>query len=217
MPWNGPLILPWEQGGNPQPGGAQPGLTYDPNHVQEAKAIMAQQYRERTTPPQVISALLGEVQALEDAIWGVYIGRNILSAVGAQLDVFGKIVGQPRNGFSDADYLPQLLARVAVNRSSGTPEELYAIFKLVMFAGGTMRIQNFYPAAFEFFIGAAPMPVNWASIFLGFLQSARAAGVGGVLRYSLLTPAATLSFAASGGGAGPGLGFNQGGFSSAYR
>lgn len=45
---------------------------------------------------QIVRALMSEVQVLVDAIIGTLQGRTPGSAVGAQLDVLGRIVGQPR-------------------------------------------------------------------------------------------------------------------------
>lgn len=87
------------------------------------------QFRNADNYASVIDAIAGEVQALEDALFDVLTKRMVSNAVGAQLDQWGKLVGEPRNGKSDALYRHFIRVRVLRNTSQGTPERLIAVLK----------------------------------------------------------------------------------------
>ena len=55
------------------------------------------------------------------------------------LDVLGKIVGQERSGMNDDDYALWIKARVLLNRSRGTPEDLLQILNILLGDGSEIR------------------------------------------------------------------------------
>jgi hypothetical protein len=71
-------------------------------------------------------------QRFENASIEMLNERTVDVAVGAQLDLLGKIVGQPRLGFTDDLYRRYIRARIAVNRSTGKREEIIRIARLVL-------------------------------------------------------------------------------------
>lgn len=65
--------------------------------------------------------------------------RYLPNAQGAQLDVIGIIVGEPRPpGTSDADYINLIYGRIKINTSQGQPE--YAIQTFQLFTGAPQVI-----------------------------------------------------------------------------
>jgi len=78
-----------------------------------------------------LDAHLDDVQSLEDVGMDVLVGRWPLTAIGAQLDVLGKIVGQGRGSFGDDQYRLFILARILVNKSNGRTEELMNILSVL--------------------------------------------------------------------------------------
>ncbi|HEY1696173.1 MAG TPA: hypothetical protein VGG39_28595 [Polyangiaceae bacterium] len=73
-----------------------------------------------------LGAILPELQALEDATWGLYIGRSLATAIVYDLpetnvvfDAIGEIVGQQRGSLSDLEMKTLIYLWVAVNRSTG--------------------------------------------------------------------------------------------------
>ena len=67
------------------------------------------------------------------------------------LDVLGKIVGQERGGMNDDDYALWIKARVLLNRSRGTPEDLIEILRVLLDPGsvaGMTEIREHPEAAF---------------------------------------------------------------------
>jgi hypothetical protein len=182
---------------------------HDLNVAQEAVDRLVQQYKTPNTQA-LIRALCAPAQDLEDALIQVYVGRWINTAVGAQLDVLGKIVGQPRGGFADDFYRLTIQVRVLINRSSGGPEELYTILGLVVPMGATLALAYFQPAAFNMTISGVGLSYPLGLLFAGFINEARAAGVGGWTIWSDFAPSATFTFDGSSG-----QGFDQGALANA--
>lgn len=100
------------------------------DHTTEGLALLVSQYKGAPRLEGYLSALLDEVQALEAAIQQVKAGYHIDDAVGAQLDVLGRIVGQPRIGQDDESFRTYVLARVAANKSSGRTKDLLNVVRL---------------------------------------------------------------------------------------
>jgi len=78
-----------------------------------------------------LQAFTEQLQSIEDVAFEVLVGRWPLTAVGDQLDVLGRIVGQTRRGMLDAQYRLYVLARILLNRSNGRLEELYDILEVL--------------------------------------------------------------------------------------
>jgi hypothetical protein len=154
------------------------------DHVEEGRGLLLEQYKGKPRLDALLASYTRQVQKLEDAVWSVILGRMLENAVGVQLDKIGKIVGQPRLGEPDVRYRMLIQVRIAINRSSGYPDEIVNIVRLVCQA-------PFAPHAFEFddelpgtgfrLIFLDP-PTDgesdaWDLIF-GFVLEASAAGVG---------------------------------------
>lgn len=124
-----------------------PSLTHDSEHVTRGVARLIDRYRHERTSA-LLASWLGEVQAVEDALWQLLVERSVDSAVGAQLDVLGAIVGQPREGRDDETYRLWISARNMVSRSSGTTTQVLAIARQIVPAGVDATLEEHYPAAF---------------------------------------------------------------------
>jgi hypothetical protein len=138
------------------------------DHEERGIARLIERYRK----PRV-SALLGswlaEAQALEDSY-----GELLDDVVTRQIDVQGRIVGQPREGRSDAVYLLWIHARILVNRSSGTPPQILAIARAV--SAPALRLEEHYPAAIVLH-SDAPFDGPSGAQLAKLLQEAKPAGV----------------------------------------
>ena len=83
--------------------------------------------------------------------------RALDTAVGVQLDVIGRIVGQDRGTFDEDTYRTFLQGRILVNRSSGTVDQMIELVNTLLPDGASMVVREYYPAAFEIeVIGAVP-------------------------------------------------------------
>lgn len=172
------------------------------NHVQAAINRLAEQYK-KPNIQGFLTAFATEIQDVENMLWGLYTGRWLSTAQGASLDQLGKIVGQPRNGQDDVTYLIYIGSRIALNKESCTVEDLYRIF-IGLLPGATLSIVNYLICNFVFYIFNFPLTNVQGQTLLQLFRQARAAGVGGQMRWSPVVESQTFSFAG-----GPGLGFDD--------
>lgn len=161
-------------------------------HASTGLGWLVKQFKGQPRLQALLSALLNQVQSLEDATWDLLMNRWLDTAVGAQLDALGKIVGEPRNGRNDADYKVRLQARLRINLASGTPEDVLALFSFLL-PSNTFKIKEWYPAHFTLEIFGA-MTANISELSL-ILQTVKAAAVGTEMIYSLAADEDTFTFA----------------------
>lgn len=164
------------------------------DHVAAGLARLPEQFRNKTKVVQFLTALLGEFQPLEDAMWDLLTLRGIGSAFGAQLDALGVLIGYPRGGLSDVDYQRYLRAKIATNRSRGVTEDLIKISNLVVNQVGvsTIEVVTVGPAAVTVRIRNTVPDTATQTATLYFLKKAKKSGVRLTLEIELTTEA--LSF-----------------------
>lgn len=90
----------------------------------------------------MLTAFLNQVQEIEDAAYSVYEARNVFQATGDHLDKFGELVGESRQGREDSDYRKAILARIAINTSEGTPEEVISVFNILTDSTNTIFLEQ---------------------------------------------------------------------------
>jgi hypothetical protein len=95
-------------------------VTQITNHVQQGLNQLLEQYKYRPQYVSFLTAFLQHVQKLENALYPLDQYRQLLFAYGQQLDGLGEIIGQPRNGLPDNEYLVLLLGTIAENNSDTT-------------------------------------------------------------------------------------------------
>jgi hypothetical protein len=153
-------------------------LLHITDHQVRALARLISKYREATNVRGVVSESTAETQAIEDELWEMFI-ETIDSAENAQLDVFGRIVNQPREGRDDPTYRLWIKTRVLMNRSSGTGSQLLAIFTALVSGTTFIHLEEQFPAALALKMGSTPslLPIEANRI----LQRCKAAGVRALL------------------------------------
>lgn len=109
------------------------------DHEARGVALLIERYR-KPRISALLASWLHEVQELEDVLMDL-----LEHGLERQLDVQGRLVGQPREGRDDATYLMWIRARVLVNRSSGKTTQLIAVAKAVGVLA--VRLEEQYPAA----------------------------------------------------------------------
>ncbi len=116
------------------------GLTHDTTHVSDALARLLQQYSSTTNLPGLLTAILGPIQEIEDALFSLTTGRltlNTASTYGQQLDYLGELVGVARQyAESDANYLIDILTKISENSSRSTPEFIISLYALLLSSYG---------------------------------------------------------------------------------
>jgi hypothetical protein len=150
-------------------------MTKYTGHVDRATSRLIMQFRDKPRIVAFVAAIANEVQQLENAAWDVLLLRALDNPLtsGAQLDMIGRVVGQAREGNSDAAYIPLLRARIKTNRSDGRTETLIAITLLLLGLSTALFLRE-YPKAIE--IEADGVAINAWVAWNEFLNHAKDAG-----------------------------------------
>jgi hypothetical protein len=132
-----------------------------------------------------IATLATPFQSIENMLQQLLTERSIDTAVGAQLDVIGRIVGQKRNGLSDDDYRRYCRARIATNKANGTTENLITITDLVVYDdNGYYEVDTQGIATVVLTVQNITITEALADILIGFLRQTVSAGVRVILEYT---------------------------------
>jgi len=125
-------------------------LTFISDHEDQAIARLVTQFRGEEYIEGIVASLVSEIQSLEDVFEELATERDVMNAVGEQLDLLGDLVGESRNGRDDGEYRIGIFIRIGSNVSHGTPEDLLAI--LILATGSDWgRIVELFPAAFNLY------------------------------------------------------------------
>lgn len=131
----------------------------------------------------MMAAIVGPLTVLETYADALISERWIDTAVGVQLDGCGYIVGEPRLGRTDTDYLSSIKFRVFLNTSKGTPVDMIRGLKYLTDPTDCQYLES-YPAAAllftnGFFIGKsiqasmqdlAPVAVSSIPVAVSFMD-----------------------------------------------
>ena len=179
------------------------------DHPDRAVARLATQLRGKPRMEGLVRALALQAQEVEDATWPMFL-ETIETSEGVQLDRLGHLVGQTRGGRTDGALRIWIKARVLLNRSSGSAEQILALFSALTATTGVPLVnEEQFPAAF---VLRALGPLAEPRAFADVLHTAKLGGVRAILEYLHTPPVAAFSFAG-----GPGLGFNAGAIASAIE
>jgi hypothetical protein len=122
-------------------------LAKETAHVDKALSRLLVQFKDKPRIRDLITAFVDQIQDIEDAFWDLLVDRTIDNAVGAMLDILGRIVGaRNRSGDGDDQYRLIVKVQIAVNRSNGSPEALLNISRL-LWGTGNFRLLETFPAA----------------------------------------------------------------------
>lgn len=145
------------------------------NHkvVERGLGLLIEQYKDKPRLAALLTSYLDRIQELEDAIWSVIEGRLIDQAVGVQLDILGKLVGQSRIDLDDEIYRTRIRTRIRANRSLGHPEDLIAVTQTCIGLDIPFEHRELYPATTIIDIEGS---LSVASVLHSFLVTAKAIG-----------------------------------------
>lgn len=96
----------------------------------------------------LVEALGEGSQLQEELAWDMLVSTGLAEATGDALDQWGEIVGEQRGPLSDTHYRRFILARMLVNRSSGTVDELLEILDVATEPNVGVYHQDNLPAGF---------------------------------------------------------------------
>lgn len=171
-------------------------IPYYPDYEARALSKMAQQFPRDGTVAGLVGVGARRWQALEDALYSLVAAFDLDTAVGAQLLVLGAIVGQEKGGLDDDTYRLYIRARIIVNRSSGTAEELLAIGRLLSTGGNV----HYFPSPIAGYALLMEGPVEHGELIAQLILKASAAGVNGIVVWEDVDPSETFTL-----DIGPGL------------
>lgn len=117
------------------------------DHSDRAVANLISKFDKATKLQDLVRVLVGEVQELDDLIFALISERYLSSAVGAQLDQYGEVLGFKRQGFSDDEYRNLLEARIIANLSEGQIGIIQLVLQKITRASFVLYIPT-YPAAY---------------------------------------------------------------------
>lgn len=132
-------------------------VPYNTTHTADALSRLVQQFKGQAKIEALLSAIVDQVQEIEDAGQDLSDLLDIDLMTGVNLDHIGEIVGQPREGRSDADYRVAIREAIARRISSGTPDELIEAFASIT-GSTTIDYQELHPAGFGIYGDVDPYP-----------------------------------------------------------
>ena len=147
---------------------------YDPNTDISGSIKFKQQFffEEKPHMAAIMNAIASELQELSDAIYDVMTEIDVNSAVGAQLDLLGKVYGRSRDGYGDEAYRSLLKMQIGINVSNGTINPMIAIIKSVTDSTKVDMFED-YPAAVSAVVNGGTVNAE----LLAELESVASAGV----------------------------------------
>jgi len=105
---------------------------FNPNYREDAIDRLLGQFKGDSDNLQaLLTSYITHVQALESEAHPLLWSKDVYTATGDRLDGLGQIVGEERQGRSDEIYRIRILARLAINKSNGTAEDLINILQLL--------------------------------------------------------------------------------------
>lgn len=149
-------------------------------HVRDALNRLLQQFKGRPRIESFYTALIQQVQDLEDALYDMDAAMQLWNgsstpAVGAQLDIIGDLVGIKRNGLPDNEYILFIFGKIADNFSDTTIETIITIFGYLF--QGEVFLQELFPAGIGLEAFGSPIPPNLYPVAKGIVQQAMGAGI----------------------------------------
>lgn len=156
-------------------------MTYSRNddHASQALARLLTQLRGKPNVAALLTTYLTQVQEIEAVFDVLYNQRGVDSPIGGVVyDGLGQIVGLPRNGLTDIQYMTRINAQIVVNNSSGTIQDLIDAVQFVTSpivteeGNAAIRVES-----------PTPIADLTVPILVQLLGAAKAAGVRLTLQY----------------------------------
>ena len=156
------------------------------NHVEEGLDNLIEQFKEKPKIRAVGKSYLLQIQDLENALSELVFNTTIDNAIGQHLDNLGSIVGEPRAGREDEVYRAAIKARIKLNTSEGTIEDVIELAIAVANAPVSIKIVEGFPASFLAMINEPIDPaVTNVDLMASFIKAGRPAGVRGILAFGV--------------------------------
>jgi len=129
-------------------------ITHIPNHAEEALSRLLGYQAEYSNLRSIVTLLCEGIQEIEDLLYTLINDTTIEMATGATLDMWGSLLGEPRDGLSDGDYRKFIYARAATRNSAGKAETiLYILSIIASYPERVLHVEFPGTARFEYVTG----------------------------------------------------------------
>ncbi len=145
------------------------------DHEVAALERLLEQYKQSDNLKGILNSFNKQIQEIEDAMFGLFGKLDIMTISGDQLDRIGDIVGQTRLGTNDETYRLLIYARIGINNSTGTTEEIINIFTLIT-QSTIVDLKDLQPAAIQI-SGNGVVDSGFETFVKQSIQQALVAGV----------------------------------------
>ena len=119
-----------------------------------------------------------QVQLAEDLVWELLVERYISTAVGVQLDAWGRVLGKARSGLTDDEYRLILAAWQQAHRSQGRGDQILRAMKA---ASGAVDVRvtriGVAEICIDLFVSAPPLSTALRAAILEVAAACVASGV----------------------------------------
>lgn len=122
------------------------------------------QWKDKPNVVGLLTSYLENVQEVQDTYQQLNDERGLETAIGAQLDVLGIIIGESRVGRNDTDYRVALKTRIAINTSDGTEPKITEALKILT-GVSNFSVRDSYPAAIRVVFGVGLEESELQAIF----------------------------------------------------
>ncbi len=152
-------------------------LQYMPDFAAQLQGLLLAQDRGKTNWRAIAKGIGDAMQLVENDLFDLPLSMTLSSATDAALDKVGAIVDEPRLGLDDEAYRRFIRAKILVNMSEGSPEELLTIFRAIT-GSDDCRHFDMFPGGFTLVtIRQTPMSDAEMRRVRRMMLDAKAAGV----------------------------------------
>lgn len=144
-------------------------------HTQDALDRRLMQYKDGVNWEKFYTIFADRIQEIENVAWEFLSILDIDLMEGAQLDLIGRIVGQPRNELADDLYRIFLKAKIGVNTSRGNWDSVWQVYEILL-AGTEGYVWECFPATIQLFYHDSIDSIIEDNL-LGVMQQVAGAGI----------------------------------------
>lgn len=167
------------------------------DHAQAAVDRLPRQFRGKPKIEALLRIFCAPMAALEQAFIDLLTQRTVDTAVGEQLNVLGRIVGQKQIDVTDTTFRSLIRARIRANKSSGMGNQVLLVARLVLsdyaaqddvVAAGTLtlRIYNWGTASYVLRVEGVDLPWDLADLLAtSFLPQITGDAIRPILEFDL--------------------------------
>lgn len=114
--------------------------------IADGIASLVEQFRNKVNLEALVGIFAKQAQDLENVNFELIDDRTLDASVGPQLEGIGSIVGENRDGRTDAIYREAIRVKIKINKSSGLAEEIIEIVALMADSGTSIEIEELFPS-----------------------------------------------------------------------